>query len=46
MMNARYDNDVPALWTLLQENYSDCPEPSYPHLEVALGPRIVAVPAT
>ena len=46
MMDARYDDDIPALWMLLQENYPDYPEPSFPHLETALAPRIVAVPAT
>ena len=44
-MNALYGDDVPALWLRLQENHTGWSEPSFPHLEVALAPRIVAVPA-
>lgn len=44
-MNALHDNDVPAVWLQLQENYPGWSEPSFSHLEVALAPRIVAVPA-
>lgn len=45
MMNTLYDDDVPAVWLRLQENYPGWSEPSFPHLEVALAPRIIAVPA-
>jgi len=45
-MNALYDDDVPALWLQLQERHPGWSEPSFPHLEVALAPRIVAAPAT
>jgi ankyrin repeat protein len=45
-MNPLYDYDVPAGWLHLQERYRGLPEPSFPHLEVALAPRVVAVPAT
>jgi ankyrin repeat protein len=44
-MNALYDDDVPARWLQLQENHPGWSEPSFPHLEVALAPRIAAVPA-
>jgi ankyrin repeat protein len=46
MMNALYDDDVPAVWLRLQERHPGWSEPSFPHLEVALAPRIVALPAT
>lgn len=45
-MKALYDDDMPALWLQLQERHPGWSEPYYPHLEVALGPRIAAVPAT
>lgn len=45
MINTLYDDGVPAVWLRLQENHREWPEPSFPHLEVALAPRIVAVPA-
>jgi len=45
-MNAPYDYDVPAGWLQLQGSYPGLSEPSFPHLEVALAPRIVALPAT
>lgn len=44
-MNALYDDDVPSAWLGLQENYHSRSEPSFTHLEVALAPRTVAVPA-
>lgn len=45
-MNALYDDDVPAVWLRLQENDPGWSEPFFPHLEVALAPRVVALPAT
>lgn len=45
-MNALSNDDVPALWLQLQERHPGWSEPSFPHLEAALAPRIVAVPAT
>ncbi|WP_194715371.1 ankyrin repeat domain-containing protein [Noviherbaspirillum soli] len=45
-MNALSDDDVPALWLQLQERHPGWLEPSFTHLEVALAPRIAAVPAT
>lgn len=46
-MNALYEYDVPAGWVQMQlhRNYRGMSEPSFPHLEVALAPRISAAPA-